>query len=281
MQVADLFEEIHDAIEADALQLPSLPDIALRMQRAATDPNCTFETIGRVLKSDTALSAHLIRMANSPLYRSRVPVSNVRSAVHRIGVPGVRNFVTTAAMKNLFHSGDIRLTRRFRDLWEQSSEISALTAVLATFCAGFDPDDALLAGLLQDIGAVTLLGQLSRSDSELPDDATVDQAIEEWAPRLGALVLSHWNFDARYVDVVRARHDWYTERSEELTLVDVITAARLHFYLEYQVPGTWPEFERIPAFKKLPTRSLTERGSLQLLAESAEEINQVRSMLRD
>lgn len=282
MQVVDLYEEISAAIAADELALPSLPDIALRIHRAASDPDCTFATIGRVLKRDTAISTQLIRMANGPLYRTRVPVTNVRSAIHRLGVPGVRNFVTTAALRNLFRTTDLKLTQRFRQLWEQSCEISAMTAVLATFCAGFDPDDALLAGLLQDVGAVTLLGQVSRSSDATPDDEMLDRAIEEWAPRVGVLVLTHWGFDQRYIDVARARHDWHFDSGDEkTTIVDVITAARLHFYREKRVPGSWPEFAAIPAYRKLPVRDLSEAGGLLLLCEATEEIEQVRQMLRD
>lgn len=277
MQVADLLDDIERAIESDSLALPSLPDIALRIQRLAADPDCTFGSIGKALKRDASVSAGLIRLANSPLYLSRVPATNVRSAVHRVGIPGVRNFVTTVVMKSLFTSKRRELAEVFRHQWQESSEVSALTAVLATFCAGFDPDDALLAGLLQDIGAVTLLGHLA-TVGETPDAESLHDAIDAHAPRLGARVLAHWNFDDRYIDVARARHDWQFDGSAEPCLVDIVTVARAHYYR--QQGRDVPALDSMPAFGKLPL-VLSEAGTVHSLDEAVEEVSAIRSMLRD
>lgn len=279
MQVADLFEEIEHAVESDSLALPSLPDIALRIRKVASDPNCTFGTIGKELKRDASMSTHLIRLANSPLYRTRVAVTNVRSAVHRIGVPAVRNFVTTVVMRNLFRSRNAQLNKVFRDLWNESSEISALTAVLATFCAGYDPDDALLGGLLQDIGGVALLGHLATIGEDLPDEQTIRAAIDELGPRLGELVLSRWQFDERFIAVARARHDWTVDLDPEPALVDVVTLGRAHYYASTGHRPV-PKLDSMPAFHKLPVR-ISETGTIHSLDEAAAEVSVIRSMLRD
>ena len=281
MFVTDIFEEIHRDFASNDLTLPSLPDIALRVHKAARDPNCTFDSIGKVLKSDTALSAHLIRMANSPLYLSRVPVTNVRASVHRIGVPGVRNFATTFALKNLFHSYNRGLTRLFRETWEDSCEISALTAVLATFCAGFDPDDALLAGLLQDVGIIVLLGALAEKGDDIDDAGTISASLDEWAPRIGELLLDSWEFDPRYVEVARARHDWNRDDAEQADLADLVTLARLHRYAVTGRMEGCPRISDTPAYRKLPVGQLTPKMSLQILEEAREEVGNIRSMLHD
>lgn len=277
MQVVDIFGDIERAVHSESLTLPNLPDIALRIQRVANDPNCNFGTIGKELKRDASISAHLIRLANSPLYLSRVPVTNVRSAVHRVGVPGVRNFVTTVVMRNLFRTRNAALASAFRRQWEDSSEISALTAVLATFCAGYDPDDALLAGLVQDIGAVTLLGHFASSDDAPTGDA-LTEAVEQWAPKIGMLVLQHWEFDDRYIEVAGARHDWGSDPDPEPRLVDLVTVARAHYYISQG--RTVPALETMPAFRKLPL-TLSPTGTVHSLDEAAEEVGVIRSMLRD
>ena len=94
-------------------------------------------------------------------------------------------------------------------------------------------------------------------------------------------MLTHWGFDQRYVDVARARHDWHTDGGSEACLIDVVTVARLHYYRANDIPGDWPDLTVLPAYHKLPARTLTEKGTLQLLDEAGDEVNQVRSMLRD
>ncbi len=281
MLVADVFEEIQKDFDSDELTLPSLPDIALRVHKAAANPNCTFDSIGRVLKSDAALSAHLVRMANSPRYMSRFPATNVRMAVHRIGVPGVRTFATSFALKNLFHSYNKGLNRLFREVWEDSCEISAITAVLATFCAGFDPDDALLAGLLQDVGIVVLLGQLAERGDDLADVNALRSELDEWAPRIGVRLLESWEFDQRYLDVAGSRHDWRREGSDKADLADLVTLARMHRYIISGRRDLCPQIDSVPAYRKLPVGQLTAETSLKILAEANEEIEKIRAMLRD
>lgn len=277
MQVANLLDDIERAIETDALALPSLPDVALRIQKLAADPDCTFGSIGKALKRDASVSAGLIRLANSPLYMSRVPATNVRSAVHRIGIPGVRNFVTTVVMKSLFTSSRAELAEVFRRQWHESSEVSALTAVLSTFCAGFDPDDALLAGLLQDIGAVTLLGHLAALGTA-PDTETLEDVIDEHSAAVAVRVLEHWKFDERYIEVARARHDWQFDSAGGPALVDIVTVARAHYY---KAQGrSVPALETMPSFQKLPL-TVSASGTVHSLDQAVEEVGVIRSMLRE
>lgn len=281
MLVTDVFEEIHADLSSKEISLPSLPDIAVRVHKAARDPECTFDSIGKVLKSDAALSANLIKVANSPFFMTRMPVTNVRAAVHRMGVPAVRNFATSFALKNLFHSYNAGLNRLFREVWQENCEISALTSVLATYCAGFDPDDALLAGLLQDVGVVILLGQLAERGEDIDDSKKLMAQIDEWAPRVGQILLESWEFDQRYIDVVKSRHDWMRDENGPPDLADLVCLARLHSYVVRNHLEDRPRIDEIPAYRKLPVGALSDQSSLLLLDEAVEQLDEIRAMLRD
>lgn len=281
MLVTDIFEDIHRDLSEKEITLPSLPDIALRVQEAASDPDCTFDSIGKVLKSDAALSANLIKIANSPLYLTRLPVTNVRAAVHRMGVPAVRNFAMTFALQNLFHSYNTGLNRLFRKVWEDNCEISALTSVLATFCAGFDPDDALLAGLIQDVGIVILIGQLAERGEDIDDPKEIREKLDQWAPSVGQMLLERWEFDQRYINVVKCRHDWMRNDSPVPDLTDLVCLARLHAYAASDRMQDCPRINQVPAYHKLPVGQLTPHMSLLLLEEARDEISEIRAMLRD
>ncbi len=281
MLVTDIFEDIHRDLIASEITLPSLPDIALRVQKAASNPDCNFDSIGKILKSDAALSAHLIKIANSPLYLTRMPVTNVRAAVHRMGVPAVRNFAMTLALQNLFHSCNKGLNRLFRKSWEDNCKISALTSVLATFCAGFDPDDALLAGLIQDVGIVILLGQLAERGEDIDDPGTIEDKLNEWAPSVGQMLLESWQFDPRYIEVVKSRHNWMRDVTPQPDLADLVCLARLHAYAVSDHKKDCPRINEVPAYRKLPVGQLTPHMSLLLLEEARDEISEIRAILND
>lgn len=74
------------AIDRDALFLPTLPEVALRIRLAAEDTEISISALSKVIGSDTALSARLIKVANSPLLRPNFEVSDVTTAVRRLGV---------------------------------------------------------------------------------------------------------------------------------------------------------------------------------------------------
>ena len=100
--MTDLAERIQDeliqAIERDQLVLPTLPEVALRIREAAEDPDVSIGELARVISTDTALSARLIKVVNSPLLRSRQEITDLQMAVNRLGVVYTANLATGLAM---------------------------------------------------------------------------------------------------------------------------------------------------------------------------------------
>ncbi|MDH3768745.1 MAG: hypothetical protein OES99_09875, partial [Gammaproteobacteria bacterium] len=138
----------------------------------------------------------------------------------------------------------------------------------------------LLAGLLQDVGMVVLLGALADYGEDFPAPDKLHDGLEEWAPRVGQMLLESWEFDQRYIDVVKARHDWMRDQSDKPDLADIVTLARLHSYSGKKRSENCPLINEIPAYKKLPVGLLTEQMSLQALVDANAEVDQIRSMLR-
>jgi len=155
--VSGLLAGIYREIMTDRAHLPSMPDVAIRIRASMQKPNYTAATVARVVKADPGMSAYLLRAANSALYRGVVPIQNVENAVARLGMDATRNLVTAYAMRAMFKTRSRVLSRLMQDTWRQSARRAALASVIATRCPGFDPDRAMLGGLLQDIGVLPLL----------------------------------------------------------------------------------------------------------------------------
>ena len=104
------------AIEQDQLVLPTLPEIALQVREAAQDPNMDIGGLHDLLSSDAALSARVVRVANSPLVRGFQSIENLRSALSRLGITYSCNLVIGLAMEQMFQATNEVIDRRMREV---------------------------------------------------------------------------------------------------------------------------------------------------------------------
>ncbi|RMP72114.1 hypothetical protein ALQ20_04019, partial [Pseudomonas syringae pv. atrofaciens] len=108
------------AIDRDALFLPTLPEVALRIRLAAEDTEISISALSKVIGSDTALSARLIKVANSPLLRPNFEVSDVNTAIRRLGVNYTCNLAIGLVVEQMFHAKSPVIEQKMRDIWKQS-----------------------------------------------------------------------------------------------------------------------------------------------------------------
>ncbi|MBT4077807.1 MAG: HDOD domain-containing protein, partial [Gammaproteobacteria bacterium] len=84
-------ESILDDLENDRLPLPTLPEVAIKVRDTVDDDNATIRDISDIIITDAALSARIIQVANSALYRGLSSAETVHNAVTRMGLNTVRN----------------------------------------------------------------------------------------------------------------------------------------------------------------------------------------------
>jgi putative nucleotidyltransferase with HDIG domain len=267
--------ELLDDIKHNRLKLPILPEIALKVREAVNDPNAAAATIAKAVSSDASIAARLLQVANSPLYRGTNAISNLQSAIARLGAPLVRNLVTSLILKQLFQTKSAVLKQRMQTLWEHSTQVAAISHVLARKLTRLKPDEAMLAGLLHDIGTLPILMKAENSAELTQDAATLDDLIDKLHAPVGRLILETWKFPAELVTVA-AEHENLTRVSEQVDYTDVVTVANLHSYLGTRHRHAMVKFAEVPAFTKL---GLTPETSVATLEEAAAEMNEVKSLL--
>jgi HD-like signal output (HDOD) protein len=276
--VSGVYVKIYGEIMADRTLLPSMPEIAVRMRAAMNDPKSDVARIARIIQADAGVSAYLVRMANSPLFRGGVRSRDVPAAVVRLGTHLTRNVVIAHTVRTMFRVKSEALARVMQEMWSRSAGLAALSAVLAKRSGAFTPDRALLGGLLQDIGALPVLYALERRRDEPPPLERVYATIEELASKVGATLLTHWGFEDEMIEVARSRGQWVRDSGPRPDLADLVLIARLHAGIG--APGArLPRIDQVPAFAKLPLGPLAADESLVLLAEADSEVREVAEML--
>ncbi|MFQ3188179.1 MAG: HD-like signal output (HDOD) protein [Gammaproteobacteria bacterium] len=194
-------ESILADLENDRLTLPTLPEVAIKVRETIDDDGASISDIAQIIETDAALSARIIQVANSALYRGFSSADTVQNAVMRMGLRTVKNLAISLVMKQLFQATHPVVDRYLRSAWKQSTDIAALSAMIAKHYTNLEADGALLAGLTHSIGLSPILVR-AESDSELlNDNAELVKLLEESAPIVGTEILKKWGFSQALVDV--------------------------------------------------------------------------------
>jgi len=244
------FKELKRAIDIDKLILPSLPEVALKIREVVDSENASAQQIADTLTQDAALAARLIQVANSPLYRTRNPIEDLQMAVTRMGIRIVRDLVISLAMKQIFQATSDVLDEKFHSIWNTSVTMAAICRMMSAAIPGMNSEQALLAGLIHNIGALPIL-VLAEDDEELFQDAeALNNLIWELQGRVGELILKSWNFPEQMIKVVKECHNFSYAHDGDPAYVDLVQAALLQGHLvdKDHTPADW---SAVPAFAKL------------------------------
>ncbi len=132
--------------------LPTLPNSSTRAIAMANDPNTSLAEFSGLIKSDGAIAAAALRMANSSMFGSAKPVDDIHLAVLRLGTRTCCDLITTVGMRGLFRSAQKETLQRCEALWRHSFFTACLASQLNFFLRlGFRGEE-FSAGLLHDLG---------------------------------------------------------------------------------------------------------------------------------
>lgn len=275
-----LLMEFYAELRSNQLKLPSVPDVAWKVRRVVDREDSTAIDVAQAVSADPAMAAKLVRSCNSPLYRGFSDVRNVREAVVRLGMRTTRQLVTVFAMREVFKTRRASLQKEMEQLWRHSREVAALCWVLADHATRIDPEEALLAGLLHDIGIVPVLVQAEHHVNLFADEKNLQHAMSELRADVGCAVLENWQFPKAFIESARHAEDWgYECRESAPQLVDVVIVAQLHSMIGSRQNAGLPPFDQVPAWRRLGELDLNASRSLQLLSEARERVDEVQTLL--
>lgn len=135
--------------------LVTLPDVAMRIARMVNDPNSSAADIGREVSKDPALTARLLRIANSPALGQNGKIATISRAITLLGVRQVRDLtVGLTAVRTFDGIGNELVT--MASFWRHSVLCAVAATQIAERRKGSRDDSPFIAGLLHDIGQLVL-----------------------------------------------------------------------------------------------------------------------------
>lgn len=177
MNRLEAFRTIAAQASRGELVFPTNVNASIKLQKALSDPNGHLETAAKLVMAEPLLSARTVAIANSAAYnRSGAEINNVRAAVMRLGFKTLGAITTAVIVRQLGRNiSDAEMRVKAAQLWEHTANVAALSYILAKKMTRLDPDTAMFAGIVHDVGGFYLL---SRTD-EFP--GLLDGGAEDWA----------------------------------------------------------------------------------------------------
>lgn len=247
LQVKD---EIVALVKNDQLVLPTLPEIALQVRQVAEDKDASIQDLSQIVARDPALTARIIKVTNSPLVRASSVITDLNSAIARLGVSYTANLAIGLAMEQMFQATHDIIDNRLRSCWLHSLDISSAAHVLAKHFTHLSPDQALLAGLVHQIGMLPILAFAENHSGLLADSLSLDFLLEKLHPSLGAYILHSWKFAPELVAVPKEYLN-FDRHPGSVDLVDIIQVATLQNYAGSEHPLGRIDRTQVSSFDRL------------------------------
>lgn len=242
--------ELIAAIKSDSLVLPTLPEVALRVRDVAEDIETSIPDLAKIIAQDAALSARIIKVANSPLVRTSKDVSDLATAVSRLGINFTSNLALGLAMEQMFQATSDVIDKRMRNIWAQSTEIASICHVLAAHFTRLEADQAMLGGLVHKIGALPLLTYAEEHQDLLNDAFALDKLIDKLHPILGSHILKAWKFP-KELAVIPSQYLKFDREVDTADYADLVTVAMLQTLADSDHPFTKLDWSTIGAFERI------------------------------
>ncbi|HHO68134.1 MAG TPA: HDOD domain-containing protein [Gammaproteobacteria bacterium] len=179
-----------------AEQVPRLPSIIPRVMQALRDDDSSAAGLAREIGRDSVLIGEVIRLANSPFYRTGKEVDSLEGAIVRVGRTGIRQLVSRAVFKPLLNLDSGHFTRlSSAALWEQAEKTAVAADCLARREGG-DRFHAYLAGIVHNVGFSVAMTVLDRiwDDTDVPRSLEFRSKLSHHARQLTTRITRSWDF---------------------------------------------------------------------------------------
>jgi putative nucleotidyltransferase with HDIG domain len=219
-------------IASGGLELPLLPQVASQVLAMSTVDDTSAWRLAELLHRDQAIAAHVLRVANSPLYKPRVPIVSLQQAISRLGLATLREIIITVSIQSRILNVPGYATEA-RALWQHAVHTAAYARAIARRCRR-SVEGAFLGGLLHDVSKPVLLLALADLQAQLEEPLTppvVATALEVYHTQVGALLASAWKLPPEVCESMVYHHDYSAASAHPEAVLITCLADRVTYAL--------------------------------------------------
>lgn len=207
------------------LELPVFDHAAARVYQAVHSGEIAANELVALLEEDPVIAAEVLRAANSSFFSGLGEITRLRDAIVRLGNKQIAALALAASQKRMYSASGGQFEDHLVQLWRHAISVAYGSRWLANVTGlGNLADEAFLAGLLHDVGKMSLLriieDLIEERGEELPvSDAVLDVAMRHLHPSHGATLLESWNLPEVFCRVVAEHHGPIPDRDDSVLLL--------------------------------------------------------------
>ena len=277
MDIDEALRKLIAETEEGELVFSTHAHVELQVRLALDDPDIHLDKAARVVSADPMLATKVVGLANSVAFnRTGRPISDVRSAVLKLGLNLVRGLSTTLIMKQFSMTSTGEHQALAVRLWEHTAHVAALCYVLARQVGGLSADMAMFAGIVHEVGGFYLVSRAA-SYPVLLDCALGELWRARGEPLLGEAVLRALAVPTDIAEAVRRQ--WQGNISlPPRSLADIVFLAHCLTPIANPLQAGNAETARADLLA-LAAQVMADDGLVAMLEESGEELNSLIASL--
>ncbi len=244
--------------------LPPLPQVATQVLKLAADPDSSTDDLQKVISTDQALAAQILKIANSAMFGMMREVKTLTQAIMTLGFSTIKSVVIASSAKNLYSRGSAGLQERL--MWEHAFIAAIASRTLARALRSPRSEEAFLGGLMHDIGKSVMgikfperYGQLVRSvyNGEHMDGAELEFEVFGFDHAMvGEALLRSWNLAHSLEQAARWHHEPSEAEPDHRSLVAIVALGNA-FAIDLKVGIGQPEGLARPTTQAMEILRLT------------------------
>jgi len=196
--------------------LPAMPQVASKVLELSSDPNTSALQLQQIIADDQAMTARILKIANSAMYSCSRKVKTLTEAIVMLGFNSIRSLVVTSAARNLYNTRKSTTGLKERLLWEHSIGVAFACRLLVQERIPGLAEEAFLAGLMHDIGKLVLNLRVPEEFDEIvqqvynenkPFSSTEKEILGFDHAEVGARLVNKWNLSPVLEETILNHHN--------------------------------------------------------------------------
>src|ERR1044072_9362495 len=270
--------ELAKEVSSGKVELPSFPDVAVRVRKVLADEAVANEQIARIVGSDAGVAARMLTLANAAaLNRTGRNVGDLKTAINRIGHNNVRTAAVSFAIAQLRRASELRnIAQDLERVWQEATLVAALAFSIGSRCQ-VNADESMLAGLLHNVGKLYILARANRHGNVFRDPPVLAQVLRDWHANVGKAIVENWGFPEHIAEAI-GEHENIDRMVEKADVADVLTVAVMAAgFMGHEVDFEL-NMQGVKAFSRL---HLHNTKCADIMQNCGDEISALRSALGD
>ena len=199
-----LVQELADELSKGEIQLPSLPRAVVRLRNELAKPGFDVPRLATLASTEPALAASILTMANSVTFRrAGKETLDLKIAIPRIGAGKVQALAVRFAMQQLKLHAELGRSRKLLEReWALGLRVAATCYLVAEKSRAVKPDEALIVGLIHNIGRIYLYSRADRHPAIFDTPVALQELVESWHSNVARAIVESWELPAEAAEAV-------------------------------------------------------------------------------